>query len=133
MARARGSMPAPLASAAGRFEKWRRNRATRRIPEQLWTLAGEMAGRYGVSRTALALRVDYYDLKQRREEATGADARVPAAPSRFVELLGAPQEPATGCVVEFEDLRGARMRVHLKGGDAPDLVALGRLFLKRRA
>jgi len=35
---------------------------------------------------------------------------------------------ATECVIEFEDGSGARMRVCLCGGDAPDLVALGRMF-----
>jgi len=29
------------------------------------------------------------------------------------------------CVVEFEDGAGARLRVHLRGSDAPDLVACG--------
>jgi hypothetical protein len=32
------------------------------------------------------------------------------------------------CVVEFEDGAGAILRVHLRGCDAPDLVALRRSF-----
>ncbi len=32
------------------------------------------------------------------------------------------------CVVEFEDGPGAILRVHLRGSDVPDLVALGRSF-----
>jgi hypothetical protein len=31
-------------------------------------------------------------------------------------------------VIEWEDVAGARMRVHLKGQDVPDLLALSRSF-----
>ena len=36
--------------------------------------------------------------------------------------------PSRECVVEFEDGLGARMRVHLRGCESPDLVALCRSF-----
>ena len=134
MARLNGTLPAPLARAARRFETWRgRNRTRRRIPEELWTLAVDLADRHGVNRTAHALRLDYYNLKHRKDGTPQRDPTGPTAPSGFVEILPTSLAPAAGCVVEFEDPRGAKMRVHLPSGDGPDLVALGRLFLENRA
>jgi hypothetical protein len=43
-----------------------------------------------------------------------------------VELPSMPL--ASECVIEFEDGAGASMRVHLKGTDLPDVLALGRSF-----
>jgi hypothetical protein len=106
------------------------------------------AGTYGLNPTARALRLDYYSLKKRLE-ATGhvsdggtvaldstrtlsrAGAAKPRDASRvatFVELA----PPASGgvpeCILELEDPGGARMRVHLKGAEAPDLAALSQSF-----
>ena len=95
-----------------------------RIPERLWTLAVKLADAHGLNRTASALRLDYYTLK-RRVESTNAQAG--SATSAFVELappVAAPRE----CVIEFEDHSGATMRIHLRGCEVPDLVALGRGF-----
>ncbi len=127
-----GTLPAPLAMAARQFGKWRSlRRGRRRIPEELWKVAVDMAGRYGVNPTAEALRLNYEDIVKHRELPARWE---PKAPSGFVEVLPpAAAAPATGSVVEFEDPRGAKMRVHLVGDDTPDLVALGRLFLGRRA
>ena len=58
-------IPADLARAARQFEEWRRHRTGREIPAELWATAADLAGRYGVSRTARALRVQYYDLRKR--------------------------------------------------------------------
>ena len=32
------------------------------------------------------------------------------------------------CVIELEDATGSRMRVHVKGQDIPDVLALSRSF-----
>ena len=78
----------------------------------------------------MALGLDFYALKKRVEAKPpeSASARKSASTPAFVELaspsLAAPGE----CIVEFEDAAGARMRVHLKGGDSPDLLALSRSF-----
>ena len=118
-------IPTPLARGRARFEAWRRTRAVgARIPERLWTLAVKLADTHGLNRTASALRLDYYTLK-RRVESTNAQAG--SATPAFVELappVAAPRE----CVIEFEDHSGATMRIHLRGCEVPDLVALGRGF-----
>lgn len=118
-------IPRPLARGRDRFEAWRRIRKRgTRIPNRLWTLAVDLAMTHGLNRTAAALNLDYYSLKRRVESATPA-THVAVPP--FVEL--APPQTGPGeCMIELEDLHGASMRVHLKGCDAPDLVALGRSF-----
>ena len=64
--RGKQKLSAELASAAARWAQWRRTRVLgTRIPELLWNSALELAARHGVSKTALALRVDYYALKKR--------------------------------------------------------------------
>ena len=133
MAKSNGTLPAPLARAARRFESWRRSRTALRIPEELWSLAEEMAGLYGVHPTSVALRVEYCRLKRRVQGAEGKDPKRPRVPLEFVELRPGTLAPATGCLVEFEEPGGAKVKVHLPGGERPDLVALGRLFLERRA
>lgn len=98
-----------------------------RIPEPLWRCAVDLAGRYGVSRTASALRVGYYELQKRLAALSqGAQA---ASPVAFVEL---PPITVGACLIEFENASGSRMRMHLQGGQLPDLVALGRSFWDAR-
>ncbi|MDA0660832.1 MAG: hypothetical protein O3C60_18665 [Planctomycetota bacterium] len=67
------------------------------------------------------LRLDYCSLKKRVDE-------IRPRPAAFVELptplLAVPNE----CVIEMENTRGERMRVHLKGQNVPDLLPLSRLF-----
>ena len=96
-----------------------------RIPERLWTLAVKLAVAHGLNRTASALRLDYYTLK-RRVESTNSHAR--SATPVFVELSPPPVAAPRECVIEFEDNLGASMRVHLRGCEVPDLLALGRSF-----
>jgi len=123
--RKRRDVPQPLARGRDRFDGWRRVRKVKtRIPDQLWNLAVKLAVAHGLHRTATVLKLDYYSLKRRVE------ARNAAATSEtpgFVEFPP-PSVTSAECIVEFEDGAGARMRIHLRGGDVPDLVALGRSF-----
>ena len=126
-----GNVPAELERSRRRFEQWRqRRRAGSRIPESLWAEAVKLAGKHGVSRTARVLRVGYYSLLERLEsETAGLPASAPAGSGPLFLELAAPAQTGTGeCLVEWEDATGAKMRVHLKGVAAPDLVALSRSF-----
>ena len=125
MSRTRSPWPPEIASAARRLEVHRRRRAKRAIPPELWGLAAELAARHGVSPVSRALRLDYYGIKKR----VGAAG----APRAFVEIVAAPSDAATERRVEFEDGRGARMRVAWTARGAPDIEALSRLFLGRPA
>jgi hypothetical protein len=92
------------------------------------------AKRYGVAQTARALSVDYYTLKSRVEDKPGK--RVEAASSlaasggpvaaTFLELPAAARTGMPECILELEDAEGCKMRLHLKGIEAPDLSALSR-------
>jgi hypothetical protein len=73
--------------------------------------------------TAKALGLDYYALKKRHDQLDGQ--AIPNAP--FLTLSPTPS-PASECVIELEDGAGASMRMHLKGGEIPDVLALGRSF-----
>jgi hypothetical protein len=132
-------LPARLEGLRRRFEQWRRKRKGReRIPEPLWIAAVKAAGRYGVHRTAKALRVDYYSLKKRMDEtsavtagraaATAGKKPAAAAGTKFLELPVAAWPGGGECTLELEDAAGAKMRVHLKGFETPDLAALSRSF-----
>ena len=114
-----------------RFERWRRTRvAGSRIPGSLWTAAVRVAGTYGLHRTARALRLDYYSLKERVEQqATASPAStVDAAGVPFLELASPASMASCDCTVEWEDAAGAKMRMHLKAATPPDLAALSRSF-----
>ena len=130
-ARKKRDLPTRLDAVRRRFERWRRTRKVRSpIPEPLWISAVRMADMYGLHRTAKTLRVNYYSLKKRAQReatvAAGMPEKDPA--TTFVEL--APPVEAGSCewTLELEAPSGAKMRVHLKGGVAPDLPALSRSF-----
>ena len=131
----KGRAPRGLLRAAKRFADWRRTRALgARIPESLWTLAVELATTYGVCQTAVMLRLDYYGLKKRLEAKVSQPDPL-AAPSqrpKFVELAASTLVAPGECVIEWENAAGAKMRVHLKGTQTPDLVALSGSFWKAK-
>jgi hypothetical protein len=123
-------LPLQLRQAVNRFARWRDTHDLgTRIPEQLWQLAVKLAAIYGVSRTALALKLDYYSLKRHLGEST--TPVVLASPNdspAFLELPPSTLLTSGACVIDFENSRGAKMRVHVKGMTVPDLVALSHSF-----
>jgi len=124
--RQRGDISGSLARGRDRFEAWRGDRKVgARIPDQLWGLAVKLAEAHGLSRTASTLKLDYHRLKKRVAAKTPDYSSVSG---EFIELSPPSLAPSGECVVEFEDGLGASMRVHLRGCDVPDLVALGRSF-----
>lgn len=136
--RRRCGQPVRLEGLRQRFERWRGTRQGRsRIPDSLWASAVKMVGVCGIHRTAKTLRLNYYALKKRFEEKGAAVPRVSVkgAVATFVELAAPaghgfaaiPAGPCE-CSVELEDIGGAKMRVHLKGSETPDLAALSRSF-----
>ena len=125
-----GNLPAPMERVRQRFERWRRTRKPpTRIPASLWAAAVEMAGTYGLYRTARALPVEYYSLKKRlAQESVAARGRHEPVPgTTFVELPPVPTG-ACDCMLELEDAAGSKMRIHLKAATPPDLTALCRSF-----
>jgi hypothetical protein len=123
----RAELPKDLFHARSRFEAWRSRCLGRgRIPQELWELAVQLGRRYGVSRTASALRLDYYSLKKRAEN-PGSER--PARSSTFVELPS-PVLAGKQCLFELDNPTGRTLRVQLIGYDPADLEALVRHFGK---
>ena len=123
--RQRGALPKDLAQARSRFEAWRQRRpGGRRIPQPLWDLAVRLASTHGVSRTATALGLGYYSLKQQVEAAA---PQPPPGRTAFVEL---PPPVVVGkqALFELDNGAGATMRVQLLGYDAADVEAMARRF-----
>jgi hypothetical protein len=128
----RNNLPARREGLRQRFDGWRRTRKVRsRILQSLWASAVKVASRYGIHRTAKALRVDYHALKKRVEgEAAAAASQVPEgdAGATFLELAPPGRAGSCECTLELEDAGGSKMRVHFKGVECPDLTALSRSF-----
>jgi hypothetical protein len=119
------NLPNDLARARSRLRAWRNQRRRgQRIPEALWARAVRLAMKHGINRTAAALALDYYSLKQRTEEA--AD-RSPSSRPAFVEV-SAPIVAGKQGLFELDNGAGATLRVQLVGYDATDIEALTRRF-----
>jgi hypothetical protein len=104
-----------------RFSDWRKTRKPgQRIPKPLWRAAAKQVAECGLNRTAAALNLDYYSLKKHVEEQSAGSA--------FVELPSVSVNGTSECIIELDDGRGARMRMHLKGSAVPDVLSLSRSF-----
>ena len=121
--------PAACSGVQRKLMHWRqRHRRGARIPEELWREAAELACAQGINRTARALRLDYYSLQKRAAAAARSGVRIP----EFVELLpGGIPASRPECLIESEDPGGAKLRIHLQGGEFPDVAALTRGFGER--
>ncbi len=105
-------VPADLSGVAERLERWRQGRKRGdRIPATLWVEAAELASRYGVNRTARTLGLDYYHLKKRVKTSSRTGPRKSAADVRFEELPASAFAAPLECVIQFENKRGARLRI----------------------
>jgi hypothetical protein len=78
------------------------------------------------------LGLEYYELKK-RVEAAGSSCSGKTASPTFVEVVTSPPRSPSECVVEFENAFGGKMKIQVMGESTPDLCALLRLFLERRA
>ena len=78
--------PIQLHPVAQRLKSWRARRAPgQRIPDELWKAAADLARIHGLSPTATALKLSYYDLQRRLRAARPRPAQ-PSAQAQFVEL-----------------------------------------------
>src|SRR5262245_17500940 len=120
-----GELPKDLMEARSRFEAWRQRRQGRdRIPPSLWALAVRLVRTHGLSRTATALRLDYYSLKKHVES---AEQQPPSPGPAFVELP-APLLASKQALFELDNGAGATMRVQLLGYDVAEVEVLARHF-----
>jgi hypothetical protein len=121
----RREVPARLSRLEKRLTAWRKTRTPgQRIPKSIWQSAAKLATEYGLSKTAVALKLNYEGLRKLVEQSnTESQSTTP-----FVELPVNSFPLASECKIEWEDGDGAIMRMHLKGGQIPDAIALGNSF-----
>lgn len=131
---------AEVAALLQEITGWRRRRHRgRRMPESLWVGSTDLAVKYGASRIAQALGLNYRRLLERTRKAKDARAAEKATlgSPAFIELGGAKLAcpiPSGETVVEFVDRDGARMVVRQgPGGKGLDLGELMALFWRRRS
>lgn len=111
-----------------RFEVWRRSHSGRlRLPGELWSEAANLARQCGVYRTAKVLRLSYDSLKQ-HVQGDGLGRRKPPRTPKFVELGRLSAAAMSGCSVELENVRGAKIKIQLNGGAVGELSNLARLL-----
>ena len=121
----RPKVPARMLRLEKRLTAWRKTRKPgQRIPASIWKSAAKLATEYGLSKTAVALKLSYVGLRKHVEQARSESSPNPS----FIELPASSFPIASECKIEWEDGDGAVMRMHLKGGEAPDTLALGRDF-----
>ena len=120
-----GELAKDLVRGRSRFQAWRAQRkGGGGIPQSLWRLAVRLASTHGVSRTATALRLDYYSLKKRVKAATSKPT--PSGPT-FIELPS-PLVVAKQCLFELNKGTGTTMRLQLVGYDTAAVETLVRRF-----
>jgi hypothetical protein len=124
--------PLPFEGTLRVLERWRRGREPgARIPEEIWRRAVRLARKEGISRTARALRVGFYELRERVERGRAPEsAAVPTGRngSRFLEIplaLSRPAPPPEG-LLELEDAGRGRLRVELRGPGLSRIESLAR-------
>ncbi len=108
------------------FAAWRSSgRTGRRIPEELWNSATELAREIGLNPVVRALHLDYTRLKRR---VTGrVVSKTQASPTTtgpsFVELAVDAVSRRPECVVEFEGRHG-KITIRLAEHNPVDIVSL---------
>ena len=94
-----------LLDLRARLAEWRKNHPRRSpLPEEMWTVAVELARRHGLYRTARALPIDYVNLRKR---VNGGVPSIVAGHPEFVEVLVAPAQSSACVEVMRVPLTGA--------------------------
>ena len=120
--------PDSLGALGARIDRWRRRRGKPGpMPERLWRAAAKLAAKHGVNRVAAPLRLDYYSLKRRVDEAgQRGRARTPA----FIEVLPQAATAAEESVLELEAPGGRKMTLRISS--AVDVAAAIEAFWRCR-
>jgi hypothetical protein len=119
-------IPEPIAQLQRQLDQIRSTQPRgRKLPESVWQAAVELAREHGVYSVAHPLRLDYTGLKKRLGGVSHRrrKARQPA----FVELIGS-ASAIRECLIEFESLRGGKVRIQWKAAAPPDWMSLLRAW-----
>jgi hypothetical protein len=120
-------IPEPIAHLQRQLDQIRSTQPRgRKLPESVWQAAVELAREHGVYSVAHPLRLDYMGLKKRLGGVSHRrrKARKPA----FVELMAPHATMLRECLIEFESLRGSKVRIQWKAATPPDWTSLLRAW-----
>ena len=118
------SLPESITELQAQLAEFRSTHPPRtRLPQSLWQSAADLARCHGLYVVARSLRLDYGTLKKHVNGSSSGCRRKKVQP-RFVELIGAPGASVDEYVIEFESIRGSKLRIHCKTSAPPDWAAL---------
>jgi hypothetical protein len=121
-----------LSQVKDQFKTWRQTRKSPRpIPAELWAAAAGLATKHSISQISKELALDYTSLKNRVtvKKKTGAASMSPAD---FIEVNLEPPAVVAGCIIEMQDIGGAKMRMHFRGKTDFDLLELAKAFWSKK-
>jgi hypothetical protein len=135
-------IPEPLVPLQQQFQQFRATHPPRsKLPDEFWKSAAGLAKQHGLYTVAHALRLDYMWLKN-RVGGSGRWQRKQTQP-RFVELIMPRPPNLDECVIEFESVGGAKMRIQWRinkitratwcNGALPNCHGAGRMPVISRA
>ena len=114
------------------FKIWRRTRKSPRpIPEKLWADAVCLTANHCISQISKELVVDYSALKK-RVAIKKKDSAASMNPPGFIEVNLEPPAAISECIVEMQDILGAKMRMHFRGKTDFDLLELAKAFWRKK-
>ena len=129
------SQPIPgqsLSEVKEQFKTWRKTRKSLRpIPAQLWAAAVNLTAKHSFSQIAKELVLDYSTLKKRAAVQKNAGAAL-MSPTDFIEVNLQPPASISECIVEMQDITGAKMRMHFRGKPDFDLFDLAKAFWSKK-
>lgn len=128
MPRTRSSISDPqLETVKQQFKTWRETREHKsRIPNELWEAAAGLYGQYSVHHLSKTLRLNHTSLKNRIAACKTNEESEPQ--QCFLELIPPQPSPVSSCLIEMENNRGEKMRMHFSGDVNLDLLALSKNF-----
>ena len=125
--------PCPtISEVKEQFKIWRRTRKSPRlIPEKLWAAAVSLTANHCLSQISKELVVDYTALKK-RVAIKKKDSAAKISPPGFIEVNLEPPAAVSECIVEMQDIGGAKMRMHFRGKTDFDLLELAKAFWRKK-
>ncbi len=127
------ALPIPtLSEVQSRFVAWRKNKQSKRIPEELWDAAVTLCAEYSVHKISRGLSLSHADLKKRIASAKTRPAYT-SNPSHDFVAIDIPQMHSAECIIEMEHRTGNKMRMHFKGTVDLDLQSFAESFWSERA
>jgi hypothetical protein len=122
-------IPEGITQLQHQLEQFRSTQPGRtKLPEGLWQAAVELARQHGIYAVAHPLRLDYTRLKERLNGIPSRSREPKPAKPTFVELIGSSAATLPECVIEFESVRGGKMRIQWKAAAPPDWGSLLRAW-----